>query len=138
MSTDTWRDPSAWTGWVVFAGIVLFTIGCINIIQGLAALLKDEVYINGENGLLVATNFDAWGWSLIIWGAVMILVGIGLFSGNEWARWVAVIAIVINLVGQFAWFPAFPLWSMIVIALDIAVLYALTARWQEAKADLAG
>ena len=79
--TDAWRDPSAWSGWVVFAGIVLFTIGCINIIQGLAALLKDEVYINGENGLLVTTNFDAWGWSLIFWGAVMILVGIGL-SGH--------------------------------------------------------
>jgi uncharacterized membrane protein len=85
---------------------------------------------------LVATDFDAWGWSLIFWGAVMILVGIGLFSGKEWARWVAIIAIVINLIGQFAWFPAFPLWSLIVIALDIAVLYALTARWQEAKADL--
>ncbi|MDH3725872.1 MAG: hypothetical protein OER93_09045, partial [Thermoleophilia bacterium] len=118
---------------VIFGGIVLFTIGSLNVIQGLVALFKDDVNVITEAGLIVSTNFTAWGIGLIIWGGVMILAGLGLSSGKEWARWSAIIVVVINLIGQFAYFPAFPLWSLIVIGLDAAVLFALTARWQEAR-----
>ena len=71
MSTDTYKR-SAWTGWIVFAAAVMFTIGALDIIQGLAALLKDEAYAVTESGLLVTTDFTAWGWTLIIWGVVLI------------------------------------------------------------------
>ena len=135
MSTDYPR-PSAWTGWVIFAAAVMFTIGAIDIIQGLAALLKDETLLVTESGLLVTTNFTAWGWSLIIWGIVLILAAAALFSGKGWGRWFAIFAIIINAVGQIAWFPAYPLWSLLAIGLGIAVLYALTAGWKEARADL--
>lgn len=135
MSTDTY-ERSPWTGWVMFAAFIIITIGAIDIIQGLAALLKDEVYVVGSNGLLVTTNFTAWGWSLIIWGAVLILAGGALLSGKEWGRWFAIVAIVVNGVVQIAWFPAFPLWSLLAIGLEIAVLYALTAGWKGAKAEL--
>ena len=137
MSTDQFK-PSAWTGWVMFAAFVMFTIGAIDIIQGLAALLKDETYLVTESGLLVTTNFTAWGWSLIIWGVVLLLAGGALLSGKEWGRWFAIAAIIINGIGQIAWFPAYPLWSLLAIGLGIAVLYALTAGWKGAKADLQG
>ena len=132
MSTDTRVEGSAWTGWVLFAGTMLAAIGFINAIQGLAALLKDEVYLITDSGLLVTTDWTAWGWTLLIWGGILILAGFGLFSGKSWARWFAVVVVFINLIAQFAWFPAYPLWSLIVIALDVVVLFALTARWQEA------
>jgi len=137
MSTEFAQRASTWSGWVIFAGVVLFTIGCLNVIQGITALVRDEqTFALPEADLLVTTDYTAWGWSLIIWGVVMILVGLGLFSGNEFARWVAIIAVVVNLIGQFAFFPAFPLWSLIVIGLNIAVLFGLTARWEYAKAVL--
>ena len=136
MSTDTYQEGSAWSGWVIFAAIVMFTIGAIDIIQGLAALLKDEVYLVTDSGLLVSTDYTTWGWTLLIWGIVLILAGAALFSGKEWGRWFAIVAIVINLIGQIAWFPAYPLWSLLAIGLGITVLYALTAGWKTAKVDL--
>ena len=137
MTTDPYRG-SPWTGWVIFAAAVMLTIGAIDIIQGLAALLKDDVYLVTKSGLLVTTNFTAWGWSLIIWGVVLILAGLALFSGKEWGRWFAIVALVINGIAQIAWFPAYPLWSLVAIGLEIAVLYALTAGWKGAKAGLGG
>ena len=138
MTTNNRDVPSAWSGWIVFAGVMLFIVGCINVIQGLAALIKHTVYVLPNSGLLVSTSYTTWGWVLVVWGIIMATAAYGLFSGSEAARWFAVILVVINLFGQFAWFPAYPLWSLIVIALDVAVLFALTARWHEARADLGG
>ena len=137
MSTDRYDQSSA-TEWVIFAALVMFLIGALDIIQGLAALLKESTYVipGGENSLLVTTSFDTWGWSLIIWGVVLILAGGSLFAGRSWARWFAIFAVLINGIGQIAWFPAYPLWSLIAIGLGLAVLWALTAGWKDVKADL--
>ncbi len=129
---------SAWGGWVVFAAAVMFTIGALDIIQGIAALAKDEVYLVAESGLLVTTDYTAWGWTLIIWGIVLMLGAGALFTLKSWGRWFAFVVVLVNLIGQLAWFPAYPLWSLIAVSLGIVVLFALTARWQEAKMDLGG
>jgi hypothetical protein len=138
MTTDARSEGSAWSGWVLFAGTMLAAIGFINGIQGLAALLKDEVYVITDSGLLVTTDWTAWGWTLLIWGALLVLAGIGLFSGKSWARWFAVVVVFINLVAQFAWFPAYPLWSLVAIGLGVGVLWALTAGWKDVRADVNG
>ena len=136
MSTDQYPEGSSWTGWVIFAGFVMVVVGCLNAIQGLVAILKHGVYTTPDSQLVVTTDYKAWGWALLIWGIVMALAGAGLFSGKTWARWFALFAVFINLIGQFAFFPGFPLWSLVVIGIDIAIVYALTARWSEARADL--
>ncbi len=136
MSTDRYEEGSAWTGWVIFAAAVMFTIGAIDIIQGITALAKDGTYVIPESGLLVTTNFTTWGWALIIWGIVMMLAAGALFAGKGWGRWFAIVVIIINGIGQIAWFPAYPLWSLLAIGLEIAVLYALTAGWKSARVDL--
>jgi hypothetical protein len=135
VTTDEYRG-TAWTGWVIFAAAVMFTIGALDIIQGLAALLKDETFLITESGLLVTTNWTAWGWALIIWGIVLILVAAALFGGKEWGRWFALVAVIVNMIGQIAWFPAYPLWSLVAIGLGVAVIFALTAGWKGAKAEL--
>ena len=136
MSTDQYPEGAAWTGWVIFAGFVLIVVGCINAIQGLVAIFKHTVYVVPSSQLVVTTDYKAWGWTLLIWGIIMALAGLGLFSGKSWARWFAIFVVFVNLIGQFAWFPAFPLWSMVAIALDIFVLFALTVRWSEARSVL--
>ena len=85
---STQRSPgdysSAWGGWIVFAAAVMFTIGALDIIQGIAALAKDEVYLVAESGLLVTTDYTAWGWTLIIWGIVLMFGAAALFSRSRW------------------------------------------------------
>ena len=137
MTTDEYR-ASPWTGWVVFAAAVIFTIGAIDIIQGIVALAKDETYLLTESGLLVTTDFTTWGWTLIIWGIVLMLGAAALFSGKSWGRWFAFAVVIINGIGQIAWFPAYPLWSLVALGLGVTVLYALTAGWKEAKVELRG
>lgn len=123
------RNPAAVGGWVMFAGAVMFVVGVFDVIQGLVALFKEEVYIIPSSGLVVSTDYTLWGWALLIWGIILVLGALSLFSLSEAGRWFAIVVVAINMIGQFAWFPAYPLWSLIVIILSAAVLWALTVGW---------
>jgi hypothetical protein len=129
-------EPSgAWGGWIAFAGIMLVLTGFFDILQGLTALLNDE-YFTIRNGQPLVFDFTAWGWIWLLWGIVLIAAGFGLLRGVAAARWFAVIAVFINAIGQIAFLNAFPIWSTIVIALDVFVIFALTARWSEGRAAM--
>jgi hypothetical protein len=125
-----------WTGWVMFASIMLTVIGAINIIQGLVALTREGYFgvTNGEKLLLM--DFSAWGVVLLIWGLVQLGAGFGLNSGHGWARVLAIVAACVSILIQTAFLSAFPIWSVMIIALDVVVIYALTARWSEARGGL--
>lgn len=135
MSTETSHSHAA-AGWVIFAAAVMFIVGAIDIIQGLAALFKTEVFVVPASGLMVTTNYDTWGWMLIIWGIVMILASASLFAAGQMGRWVALVVTVVNIIGQAAWFTAYPLWSLVVIGISVAVIWALTAGWQDVRATM--
>ena len=129
------KPSGTWAGWVAFAGIMLALIGFFDFLQGLTALTNDE-YFAVAGGDLLVFDFTAWGWFLVIWGVLLVLGGVGLFMGSGWARWFGVILAFLNAIAQIAFLAAFPIWSTIVIALNVFVLYALTARWDEALAGL--
>jgi hypothetical protein len=133
---DRHTQPSrGWAGWVAFAGIMLALIGFFDALQGLTALFNDEYFAVGGGELLVF-DFTAWGWITLFWGAVLIAAGVGLLGGRDWARGLAIVAVFVNTVVQIAFLAAYPIWSTIIIALDVFVLYALTARWDESKLAL--
>jgi hypothetical protein len=121
-----------WAGWLLFAAVMLIVIGVFNVIDGLVALFNDEVYQVTEDGLIV-WDFTAWGIIHLILGGVLILAGLGLVARSQLARWVAIVAAGLNAIAQIAFIPAFPLWSILIIALDVVIIYALAARWQEAE-----
>jgi hypothetical protein len=123
-----------WGGWVLFASVIMIVMGFSNLFQGLAALLSDKYYLITEKSLLVF-DFTTWGWILLIWGVVLMIAGVSLGSRKEWSRWFALVVIVLNVIAQFGFLAAFPLWTILIIALEIVVLFTLTARWQEAKAE---
>ena len=83
---------------------------------------------------LAILDVTAWGWATLIWGALLVLAGVGLLGGASWARWLAIVGVGVNAVEQTAFlanYPnAYPLWNILIIALDVLVLYALTARWE--------
>lgn len=124
-----------WAGWVAFAGVMLALIGFFDILQGLTALFNDEYFAIREGQLLVF-DFTTWGVITLIWGALLVAAGLGLLSGRGGARIFAIVLVFINALVQIAFLAAYPIWSTIIIALDVFVLYALTAKWDEAKLAL--
>jgi hypothetical protein len=124
-------------GWIGFAGILMLIIGSIDFFQGLIALFEDEYFVVTASGFLVV-DLTAWGWIMLIWGVLLVLAGLGLISAQSWARWFAIVVVSVNVIAQLGFLgnSQYPLWSLTVMALNIIVLYALTARWSESAADL--
>jgi hypothetical protein len=121
--TDT-RATARGESWVAFAAIMLIMVGAFNMIDGLAALLKDEVFVKTPNGLLIF-DLTAWGWINLLFGAAQFLVGVALTRGAFWARMVAVVLVTLNAFGQLAFLSAYPIWSLLIITLDVIVIWAL-------------
>ncbi len=122
------------SGWAAFAGVILFVVGVFNVLYGLAALLNDSQVLvtNGYDGVLI-WNLTTWGWIHLVIGAVMVAVSIGLFAVKEWARVIAVIFCVLSAIAHIGLITAFPLWSILIIVLDVLVIYNLTVKGGEMK-----
>ena len=129
------QKSGMWAGWVAFAGFMLALVGVLDLLQGITALVNDDYFVAVGSDLLVF-DFTTWGWILLIWGVLLIAGGFGLLAGRSWARWLGIVLAFVNCVAQVAFLAAYPIWSTIVIALDVFVLYALTARWEEARLGL--
>jgi hypothetical protein len=122
---------SSWAvGWAGFAGFMLILIGIMDIIQGLVALIDDEFYVVTQE-FIFEFDVTTWGWIHLILGAILIASGVGIFSGNVAARTVGVVLAGLAAIANFMWLPYYPIWSIIVIAISIAVIWALTAHGRD-------
>jgi hypothetical protein len=125
----------AWAGWIAFAGTMLLVISSINIVQGFVALIDDErVVATADKFVLV--DMTSWGWITMVSGVVMLAIGIGLLLGMTWARFAGIVVVALHAVSQVTAFGAYPFWAILMIIFDTFVLFALTARWSEAREDL--
>ena len=125
------EQPSAWAaGYAAFAGVVLVMIGFFQAVAGLVAIVNDEFYVVGQEYIF---QFDVttWGWIHLLVGIVVLISGFGIFSGNAAARTVGVIVAAISGLAAFAWLPWYPVWAVVIIALDVAVIWALTAHGRD-------
>lgn len=117
-------------GMTVFAGTIMIMIGVMHIFQGIVALVNDTFYVAGEEWVL-QLDVTSWGWVHLILGAVVALAGFFVFRGAVWARTVGVIMAVLSGLASFAWLPYYPVWALVVIALDVFVIWALTVHGRE-------
>jgi len=124
---------SAWAGWVVFAAAMLLILGTFNVIEGIVGLINDKVLVLIQDRLVVVDR-TGWAWTLLIFGAVLILTGLGLFTMRTWARVTAIVVVGLHFISQIGSIGAYPVWSLLMIALDTVILFALTARWSAATA----
>ena len=115
-------------GWVLFAGILLLTLGAFNIIDGITAISRSHFYVG--NAHYVFGDLRAWGWVALCIGAVQILVGLGVFARNQLARWVGVAALSLNAIAALLYMPSYPFWSLAIFAVDIVAIYGLVAYGQ--------
>lgn len=121
------RQP---TGWTVFAGMILLIVGSLDALFGLAAILNDDIVVIGGQGVLLA-DITTWGWVHLILGSIVACTGLGLFTGSETARLLALVFVTINAISQIVWFPLAPLWAFLIVLLDVTIIYQLTARWEK-------
>jgi hypothetical protein len=121
-------EPS---GWIVFAATMLFLVGMFDALWGLGAALNDQIVTVGGKGVIV-WDVTAWGWIHIVIGCTMIGTSVGLFMMKGFARWFGIFFAALSAILQVGVLPAFPIWALIVIALDVVVIYQLTVRWDPA------
>ena len=130
-SPDT--EVTGWAGWVAFAGIMLIMLGFFQMIEGLVALFNDGFYLVRAEGLVVNVDYDTWGWTHLILGAVAVAVGFGLLVGNMFARVAGIAIAMISAILNLVFISAYPVWSTIVIAIDVIVIYAIVVHGRELK-----
>jgi uncharacterized membrane protein HdeD (DUF308 family) len=119
------RTEGRGLGFVFFAGILLLIVGCFNLIDGIAAVARSHVFLG--NAHYVFGDLRAWGWVALILGALQLVAGVGVMTGNQLARWVAVAVVGLNAIGQLFFVPSYPFWSLTIIAVDVVALYGLCA-----------
>ena len=129
------KTVTGWVGWIMFAAYFMIIGGVFDIMQGLAALFRDQSYfVVAENGLLTF-NFTSWGWIHLLFGLAMIGVGVLLLRGSTFARIIAILLVGLNMISQFAWLGAYPVWGIIALIIDALILYALLVHGREMALD---
>ena len=117
---------SGWAlGAIAFAATMLTLIGVFQAIAGLVAIFNDEFYVVARN-YTFDLDVSAWGWIHLILGAGVLAAAFGLFSGATWAAVVTIVIAVLSGIANFFFIPYYPLWSILVIALDVWVIWAVT------------
>ena len=110
-------------GLVIFASVLLMVVGLFNVFDGIAAVARSHVFIAGAH--YAVGDLRAWGWVALILGVLQVLAGIGVLTGNQYARWFGVAVVGLNAFAQFFFLPAYPFWSLTIIAVDMVALYGL-------------
>jgi hypothetical protein len=111
------------SGWRAFAGTMILLSGLFNLLDGIVALTNSRYLVNQ----LVWSDLKTWGWILVAFGAVELLAGLAIFGGATWATMVGIVVTMLNALGQLAFLRSYPVWSAIIIAIDVLIIYGLTA-----------
>lgn len=130
---DTSHHTAHTVGWARFAGMLLLIAGIFHGIAGLVSLYKDEVYLIGPNSLIIL-DFTGWGWLHIAIGLLLIAAAFSLMRGNIFGRFVGIITATLSAIANFAFLGAYPLWSFLIIALDVLIIYAILVQGTGAQA----
>ncbi|MCM6775514.1 hypothetical protein NDR87_15440 [Nocardia sp. CDC159] len=110
------------------AAVLLIVVGVLSILQGISAVAADDLFVVGYDYVY---RFDTttWGWIHIVVGIVAIIAAVGLLTGTTWGRVAAIVLAALSIVGNFLWIPYYPAWSILIIALDVVVIWAI-ATWR--------
>jgi len=121
------NPPGLALGFIVFAAVMMMMTGVFQALAGLVAIFENTFYVATRN---YTFEFDvtAWGWIHLILGVIVALAGLGLLSGATWARVVGITLAVLSAIANFLFIPYYPFWSLLIIALDVFVIWALAVH----------
>ena len=115
-----------YSGWVIFAAIMLIIVGVLNVIWGIAAIADSKFFVQDQKYIL--SNLHTWGWVTLILGVLQILAALSIWSGGQYGRWFGIIAAGLSSIAALLSIPAYPLWSLAIFAVDIAIVYGLAVH----------
>jgi hypothetical protein len=125
--TDERAESNIWAaGLIVFAGILMIVGGVWHALAGIAALLNDDLYIATPD-YVYAFDLTGWGWAHLVLGVLVAVTGGAVLKGLTWGRVAGIAIVVLSLVANFVFIPWYPIWSLVIIGLDLAVIAALIA-----------
>jgi hypothetical protein len=127
-------QPTWLTGFAMFAGVIMIVGGIWGVLAGISAILHDQVYVTTPQ-YLYTFDLTSWGWIHLIVGAILAASGVGVLQGATWARVIGIAAAVLSLIANFAFIPYYPIWSILIIAVDVIVIWALATYRPAARTE---
>lgn len=124
-AAETYYDDQHGEGWVTFAGVLLLIAGCLNMIDGIAAIGNANFFVNNTH--YVFGDLNTWGWIVLGLGTIEVLIGFGVFARNQFARWAGIGILSLNAIAQLLFIPAYPFWSLAIFSIDVLAIYGLAA-----------
>ena len=125
------QQTTGWVGWIGFGGAMLMLAGIFHIMAGFVALFQEDVYL-ATNRAVWIFDYSQWGWIHIIGGAIALVAAASLLRGNMFGRVFAVIVASLSALANMAFVPIYPIWSLVIITIDVLVIYAVIAHGREA------
>ena len=119
--------PGELSGWATFAGFMLGLTALLNLIYGAAAIDNANFYLHDAR--YVISGLNAWGWILLVGGAIQFCAAVSIFGGTSWGRWLGVVSASLNATAQLLFIPSAPFLSLAIFAVDIAIIYGLVVCW---------
>ena len=135
MAVASQPQRTGWVGWIIFAGVMMLILATFHVIDGLTALFNDEYFIVGKDGLVVKLDYTAWGVAHVALGALMAFAAFSLFAGRMFGRILGVVVAAVSAIVNVAFLASYPVWSVVMIALDIIVLYAILVHGRELEEE---
>jgi hypothetical protein len=121
-------------GLAVFAAALLILAGAGQILTAISALANDEILVTTPNWVF-KLDLTTWGWVHLVIGVIAVLVGVFILLGARWAAIVGIVIAGVSAIANFMWLPHYPLWSIVVIALDVAIIWALAPNPNVLRTD---
>jgi hypothetical protein len=116
---------SPWAvGLAVFAAAMMIVNGIIQVFVAISALFNDNLYVATPQ-YVYAFDLTTWGWVHLLLGALLVIAGLAVIKGQTWARVVGIALACLSIIANFMFLPHYPIWSILIIALDVAVIWAL-------------
>ena len=113
------------SGWVAFAATMIFIVGVLNVIYGIAAIDNSSFFVH--NTKYIVSDLNTWGWVVLIIGVVQVFAGLGIWARNQAARWVGIVTVGLSAIAELMFLPSYPLAALAIFAVDVLVLYGLLA-----------
>jgi hypothetical protein len=112
------------------ASVLLILVGTFHVLQGISAVNgNDPIFGHPEYSLEM--NLTAWGWIHLSLGVAAVIIGIGILLGQSWGYMLGLVIAFLSALGNFAFLPHQPIWSLLLIAFDVLVVWALVAELRE-------
>ena len=120
------NEGSMWAaGASVFAASVLLLVGILQVLQGVVALVNGSDFLVRTPNYVFAFNASTWGWIHLVLGACLAVTGVMIFNGSPLARTIGITLAGLSAIVNFLWLPYYPIWGLVIIALDIYVIWGL-------------